>query len=306
MPGAASRRRGWTALSDRGYLPGVPLLRRGKVREVYDLGDRLLLVATDRISAFDVVLSTLIPDKGRILTSMSAFWFRQTEPVMPNHLISIDPTDFPPVCRGEALRGRAMLCRKAQRLDVECVVRGFIAGSAWTEYRDAGTIGGKPAPSGLRESMELPEPIFTPTTKAESGHDAPMTFEDVANLVGLELASRLRETSLAIYTRARDYARHRGIVVADTKFEFGLLDGRLILIDELLTPDSSRFWPLVGYEPGRGQPSFDKQYVRDFLEASGWNKQPPAPALPQDVVDVTASKYREAHRRLTGEDLPQL
>jgi phosphoribosylaminoimidazole-succinocarboxamide synthase len=273
-------------------------LRRGKVRDVYDLGDKVLLVASDRLSAFDVVLPTPIPDKGAVLTQLSAFWFGKTADLIENHMLSADPYPDDP-----ALRGRAMLCRKAERLDVECVARGYLAGSAWAEYRRAGTIGGQPAPAGLRESAELPEPLFTPTTKAETGHDLPMSYTEVEALVGRELAARLREVTLNVYAWARAFARERGIVIADTKLELGLVDGELIVIDELLTPDSSRFWPADQYRVGQSQASFDKQYLRDFLEASGWDKQPPAPELPPEVVARTAEKYREAYRRLVGADL---
>jgi len=273
-------------------------LRRGKVRDVYDLGDKVLLVASDRLSAFDVVLPTPIPDKGAVLTQLSAFWFGKTADLIENHMLSADPYPDDP-----ALRGRAMLCRKAERIDVECVARGYLAGSAWTEYRRAGTIGGQPAPAGLRESAELPEPLFTPTTKAETGHDLPMSYTEVEALVGRELAARLREVTLNVYAWARAFARERGIVIADTKLELGLVDGELIVIDELLTPDSSRFWPADQYRVGQSQASFDKQYLRDFLEASGWDKQPPAPELPPEVVARTAEKYREAYRRLVGADL---
>ena len=283
----------------------LPPLRRGKVRDVYDLGEHVLLVATDRISAFDVVLPTPIPGKGAVLTQMSAFWFGQTEHLVPNHLVAADVDAMPAALRrhADALRGRAMLGRKARRLDVECVARGYLAGSGWAEYRRAGTIGRQPAPAGLRESSELPEPLFTPTTKAESGHDQPMSFAEVEGLVGRDLAARLRDATLAVYGWARAFARERGIIIADTKLEFGLVGDELIVIDELLTPDSSRFWPADRYEVGRGQPSFDKQYVRDFLEASGWDKRPPAPELPSEVVQGTSEKYREAYRRLVGREL---
>jgi phosphoribosylaminoimidazole-succinocarboxamide synthase len=273
-------------------------LRRGKARDVYDLGDKVLLVATDRLSAFDVVLPTPIPDKGAVLTQLSAFWFDKTAGLIENHMISADPYPDDP-----ALRGRAMLCRKAQRLDVECVARGYLAGSAWVEYRRAGTIGGQPAPAGLQESAELPEPLFTPTTKAETGHDLPMSYADVEALVGRDLAARLREVTLNVYAWARAFARERGIVIADTKLELGLVDGELIVIDELLTPDSSRFWPADQYRVGQSQASFDKQYLRDYLEASGWDKELPAPELPPEVVARTAEKYREAYRRLVGAEL---
>jgi phosphoribosylaminoimidazole-succinocarboxamide synthase len=286
-------------LSERSAHDPMKLLGRGKVRDVYELdADRLVLVASDRISAFDVVLPTPIPDKGAVLTQLSAFWFGQTHHLIDNHVLSVDPSDFP-----AELRGRAMLCRRAERLEVECVARGYLAGSAWAEYRRAGTIGGRPAPAGLLESSELPEPLFTPTTKAESGHDQPMTYEEVEALLGQELAARVRDATLSIYGWARAFARERGIVIADTKLEFGLIDGKLILIDELLTPDSSRFWPADQYAPGGPQPSFDKQYVRDFLESTGWDKTPPGPELPPEVVAGTTDKYREAYRRLVGREL---
>lgn len=283
----------------------LPLLRRGKVRDVYDLGEHVLLVASDRISAFDVVLPTPIPGKGAVLTQMSAFWFGETRELIANHLVSADVDAFPPELRRDRdrLRGRAMRCRKARRIAVECVARGYLAGSAWAEYRRSGTIFGQPAPAGLREGEELAEPLFTPTTKADSGHDQPLTLAEVENLVGRELAVRVRDVTLRVYGWARAYARTRGIIIADTKLELGLVDDRLILIDELLTPDSSRFWPADRYRVGQGQPSFDKQYLRDFLERSGWDKQPPGPALPPEVVAGTSDKYREAYRRLVGRDL---
>jgi phosphoribosylaminoimidazole-succinocarboxamide synthase len=287
-------------------LPGLPLFRRGKVREVYDLGDRLLFVTSDRISAFDVVLPSGIPDKGTVLTQLSAFWFARTGHIVPNHFITADVAQFPPELRAHAdkLRGRAMLVQKAERIDFECVVRGYLAGSAWAEYQRDGTVCGAPLPPGLRESDELPQPIFTPATKAETGHDVNISVDELAAAVGADLARRLAETSIALYSFARAFARERGIIIADTKFEFGFRDGQLILIDEVLTPDSSRFWDAATYEPGRPQPSFDKQYVRDWLTASGWNREPPAPELPPDVVARTAEKYREAYRRITGQPLP--
>jgi phosphoribosylaminoimidazole-succinocarboxamide synthase len=265
----------------------MTLLRQGKVRDVYDLGeDRLLLLASDRISAFDVVLPSPIPGKGALLTRTSAFWFERTRHIAPNHLIEVD--------------GARMIGRKAQRIDVECLARGYLTGSGWAEYRRTGTVGGQAVPAGLTENAELPTPLFTTTTKAEAGHDMPMTFAEVEALVGADLAARLRDTTLAIYGWARDYAAGRGIIIADTKLEFGLVDGELIVIDELLTPDSSRFWPADQYRAGQAQPSFDKQYVRDWLEASGWDKQPPAPSLPHEVVSRTAEKYQEAYDRLTA------
>jgi phosphoribosylaminoimidazole-succinocarboxamide synthase len=284
-------------------LPDVPLLFRGKVRDVYDLGDRLLLVATDRISAFDVVLPTAIPEKGGLLTQTSAFWFARTTHVVPNHLISATLTDFPEVLRRHAdqLDQRAMIVRKAQRIDVECVVRGYITGSAWAEYRRSRTVAGQTLPSVLRESERFLEPIFTPATKADSGHDVNISVGQMSDIVGADLTRRLGEISLALYRFAAEHALKRGIIIADTKFEFGLLDGQIILIDEALTSDSSRFWPLDGYEAGRSQPSFDKQPVRDWLEASGWNKEPPGPELPPEVVRQTSERYRAAYERLTAE-----
>jgi len=286
-------------------LPGLPLYARGKVRDIYDLGDKLLFVTTDRISAFDVVLPNGIPYKGAVLTQLSAFWFRQTENIVPNHLITTDVREFPSALRpfSDQLRGRSMLVRKAQRIDVECVVRGYLSGSGWAEYRRQGTICGQRLPEGLMESEELPQPIFTPATKARTGHDENITLAAFEGLVGPKLAPQLIELSLAVYRYAAGLARKRGIIIADTKFEFGLLGDQVILIDELLTPDSSRFWQADGYRPGGPQPSFDKQFARDWLTQSGWNKEPPAPQLPDDVVAKTSEKYREAYRRLTGQEL---
>jgi phosphoribosylaminoimidazole-succinocarboxamide synthase len=289
-------------------LEGLTLSGRGKVRDIYDLGDHLLIVATDRISAFDCVLGSGIPDKGKVLTQISAFWFDLTKDVVANHLVSIDPATFPPAARAHAgvLAGRTMDVRKTQPVPIECVVRGYLAGSGWQEYRKTGRVCGIPLPAGLRESDRLPEPIFTPATKATSGHDENISIDQAAGVVGRELAEHLRDVSIAIYQRGAAHAEGRGIIVADTKFEFGLLDGdprRAILIDEVLTPDSSRFWPIASYEPGHGQPSFDKQYVRDYLEQIRWNKQPPVPSLPDDVVKRTREKYCEAFERLTGRHL---
>jgi len=287
-------------------LPAANLFHRGKVRDTYDLGDRLLMVATDRISAFDVVLPNGIPDKGRVLTQLSAFWFGLTSDVAPNHFLRlIDSTEAKdvPFAIPPELLGRSMLIRKAERLDVECVARGYLAGSGWVEYRATGKVCGIPLPSGLRESDELPEPIFTPSTKAETGHDINISFDQVVELVGERTASLVRDRTMAVYASARDYARRRGIIIADTKLEFGWLNDALIVIDELLTPDSSRFWPADGYQPGRSQPSFDKQPVRDWLESIGWNKQPPPPNLTPEVVASTAERYREAFRRLTGREI---
>jgi phosphoribosylaminoimidazole-succinocarboxamide synthase len=284
-------------------FPGLKLRGRGKVRDIYELGDRLLIVATDRLSAFDVVLPTPIPDKGRVLTQLSVFWFEKLADVVPHHVITA--TDFTGELApyAESLRGRAMLVRKTDPAPIECVVRGYIVGSGWKDYQKTGKICGIPLPAGLRESDRLPEPIFTPSTKATTGHDENISFDETVERVGRKLAERLRDTSLEIYKRAVEHAAARGIIIADTKFEFGLQGDQLIWIDEALTPDSSRFWPADQYEPGRSQPSFDKQYVRDYLEQIGWNKQPPAPALPPEVVKATTAKYREAYERITGHTL---
>jgi len=279
---------------------------QGKVRDIYDLGDRLLLVATDRISAFDVVMADPIPDKGRILTQIAAFWFRLLSDIIPHHLISLDVRDFPPPCQAyrEALAGRTMLVRKTRPLPVECIVRGYLAGSGWADYQKTGAVCGIAFPPGLKESDHLPEPIFTPSTKAELGtHDENITFEEAVARIGYDLAAQVREVSLALYRRACAHAEPRGIILADTKFEFGTANGDLLLIDEALTPDSSRFWPLDDYEPGRPQKSYDKQYLRDYLESLGWNKKPPPPPLPPEVVANTRAKYLEALKSLTGEVL---
>ena len=279
---------------------------RGKVRDTYDLGDRLLIVATDRISAFDAVLPSGIPDKGKVLSQMSAWWFDHTREVVPNHFIRLadgTPADNLSFALPPELLGRSSIVKKADRVDVECIVRGYIAGSAWSEYKQWGTINGVRMEKGMVESQQLPEPMFTPTTKAEEGHDEPMTFSDLVQEVGPDAAQVLRLRSLALYNFAAAYARERGIIIADTKFEFGWYGGELIVIDEILTPDSSRFWDVDEYKPGQSQPSFDKQYVRDWLSASGWNKEPPAPELPPDVVQGTAERYKEAYRRLTGQEV---
>jgi phosphoribosylaminoimidazole-succinocarboxamide synthase len=285
-------------------FPGVKLLARGKVRDIYEFGDRLLLVATDRISAFDVILPTPIPDKGRVLTQLSLFWFDRLSEVVPNHVIS--GTEFPKELDPyrDQVRGRSMLVRRTEAIPFECVVRGYLAGSGWKEYKKSSSVCGIPLPPGLVESARLPEPIFTPATKAESGHDENISFQEMAGRLGRERAEQLREISLELYRRAAAYAEERGILIADTKFEFGLLDGEVIWIDEALTPDSSRFWPAGEYAPGGSQPSFDKQFVRDYLERIRWPKQPPAPELPDDVVAATTAKYRDAYRRLTGSELP--
>jgi phosphoribosylaminoimidazole-succinocarboxamide synthase len=286
-------------------LPGVRKLKSGKVREVFDLGDRLLFVATDRISAFDVIMPNGIPRKGEVLTQISYFWFAQTEAFQPNHLLSRADDPLPPSLQPYAaqLARRAMIVKKAQPLAIECVVRGYLAGSGWKEYREHQTVCGIKLPPGLLESSELPAPIFTPATKAETGHDENIPFDRAAEIVGTDIAERVRAASLKLYRFASDYARRRGIIIADTKFEFGLRDGILILIDEALTPDSSRFWPADQYQPGKAQPSFDKQFIRDYLETLDWNKTPPAPALPPEVVSRTQAKYMDAYERLTGKKL---
>jgi len=282
---------------------GLKLRARGKVRDIYDLGDRLLLVASDRLSAFDVVMPTPIPDKGRVLTQLSRFWFEKLSGVVRNHVISTTQFDGAMAPYAADLAGRGMVCLKADPLPVECVVRGYLAGSGLKEYNQNGTVCGIKLPPGLVESSKLPEPIFTPATKETSGHDINISYEQMAQITGADLAKRLRDVSIDIYRRAAEFAAGRGIIIADTKFEFGMDKGELVWIDEALTPDSSRFWPADGFQAGRSQPSFDKQYVRDYLERLGWNKQPPGPALPADVVAGTTAKYREAYRRLVGHDL---
>ncbi|MCX8116536.1 MAG: phosphoribosylaminoimidazolesuccinocarboxamide synthase [Desulfobacterota bacterium] len=284
-------------------LPSLPLVGRGKVRDLYDLGECLLIVATDRISAFDVVMPNPIPDKGKVLTQLSAFWFELTRDIVPNHLLSTRVEEFPETCRPyqELLRGRSMLVKKADPLPVECVVRGYLTGSGWEEYRRTGKVCDLSLPEGLVESARLETPIFTPATKAERGlHDENIPFERVETIVGKQWARQLRSLSIAIYEKARDFAERRGILIADTKMEFGVLEGKLLLIDELLTPDSSRFWPKEAYQPGGPQKSFDKQYLRDYLLSIRWNKTPPAPELPEEVIQKTREKYLEAYQRLTG------
>jgi len=290
----------------------LPRFICGKVRDSYELGERLLIIATDRISAFDVVVPNGIPDKGRVLNQLSAFWFEKTESIIPNHLIEVvddvrcldsylsveSRFRYP-----EELAGRSMIVKKVERVPVECVVRGFLSGSAWAEYQQSGTISGLPMPRGLVESQELPRPLFTPTTKADSGHDEPMNTDELKKTLGANLAEEIRGISLAVYSYAREYARTKGIIIADTKMEFGLDNGQLILIDELLTPDSSRFWDTDHYIVGQSQPSYDKQPVRDWLAQSGWNKEPPAPPLPPEVVKATSLRYQTAYERLTGEKL---
>jgi phosphoribosylaminoimidazole-succinocarboxamide synthase len=291
-------------------LPGLPKIRSGKVREVFDLGDRFLMVASDRISAFDVIMPNGIPRKGEVLTQISHFWFEKFSALVPNHLLAkaAEPLNVPalaglPAAQLADLQRRSMLVKKAKPLAIECIVRGYLAGSGWKEYQKTQTVCGIKLPAGLKESSELPEPVFTPSTKAEAGHDENISLAEAQKIVGKELANQASELSLKIYKAARDYARQRGIIIADTKFEFGLFDGKLILIDEVLTPDSSRFWPADRYVPGRGQPSFDKQFVRDYLETLDWDKTPPGPQLPADVVANTTAKYLEAYERLTGKKL---
>ncbi len=286
-------------------IPGLPL-RRGKVRDIYELTERtgqplLLIVASDRISAFDVVLPTGIPAKGRVLTGLSLFWFDHLGDLADTHFVTADLSDLGlSEAEAEQLAGRSMVVRTAQVLPVECVVRGYLAGSGWREYQASGAVCGIELPTGLRESDQLPEPIFTPTTKAESGHDQVLTFDQVVEMVDRDRAEEIRDRSIALYTKAAEYARSRGIVIADTKFEWGLLDGDLILVDEVLTPDSSRFWPAHRYQPGRSQPSFDKQFVRDYLDTLGWDRTPPGPELPAEVVAKTTEKYISAYEQITG------
>jgi phosphoribosylaminoimidazole-succinocarboxamide synthase len=281
-------------------FPGLKVRGRGKVRDLYELDDKLLIVATDRLSAFDVILPTPIPDKGRVLTQLSLFWFQKLADIVANHVVSA--IDFPRALApfADTLRDRAMLVRRTDPVPVECVIRGYLSGSGWKDYQQTGAVCGIVLPSGLRESEQLPEPIFTPATKATSGHDENITFDEMARRIGQPLAEKLRALSLDIYRRAAAYAIGRGIIIADTKLEFGLSGSEIIWIDEALTPDSSRFWPADRYVPGQAQPSFDKQYVRDYLNRIGWNKQPPAPELPPDVVAATQRKYCEAYERLTG------
>ena len=283
-------------------LTGVELFSRGKVRDVYRLAERLLIVATDRISAFDCILPTGIPEKGRVLTQISVFWFDFLQNVTPTHFISANMEDFPQELLRfrEQIEGRSMLVKRADMIPIECVARGYLAGSGWKEYRETGKICGISLPAGLRESEALPEPIFTPATKAQTGHDENISFSTVAGMIGEPLAKQLQDTTLEIYKRAAEYAKTRGILIADTKFEFGFVDGELILGDEVLTPDSSRFWPVATYEPGKPQDSYDKQYVRDYLESIHWPKRPPAPELPPYVAEKTSEKYKEAYRLLTG------
>ncbi len=287
-------------------LPDIPLVGRGKVRDIYDLGEHLLIVATDRLSAFDVILPDPIPDKGRVLTQISVYWFDKMKDLTPNHLVAWEVSDFPAKLKpyADQLEGRSMLVKKCEPLAIEAIVRGFIVGSGWKDYQKTGQVCGHPLPQGLKEADRLEQPLFTPSTKAELGeHDENISLERAREIVGAELADEVARRSLAIYQRAREMAKEAGIIIADTKFEFGVKDGELILIDEVLTPDSSRFWPADDYEPGRPQKSFDKQYVRDYLESIGFNKKPPAPKLPPEVIEGTRQRYLEALRRLTGKGL---
>ena len=287
-------------------LPGAVSRRQGKVRDVYDYGTGMLLIATDRISAFDVIMANGIPGKGKVLTQLSVFWFELTRDIIGNHLLSDRVADFPPAvqAQGEMLADRSMWCRKAEVVPIECVVRGYLAGSGWKSYQQTGEVCGHKLPPGLVQSQKLPEPLFTPTTKEESGHDMPVDMQGVRDRVGSELAEKLQDVTLQIYNFAADYAAERGFLLCDTKFEFGIADGELILVDELLTPDSSRYWDASKYEPGRSQEAFDKQYVRDYLETLDWNKEPPGPELPGQVVGETRRIYQEAYRRITGLEPP--
>jgi phosphoribosylaminoimidazole-succinocarboxamide synthase len=281
---------------------GLPHLYSGKVRELYEVAhDRLLMVASDRVSVFDVVLPDEIPDKGRVLTGLSQFWFDQTAGIVPNHVISCDPTDFPETAG--AVGGRAMLVRATRPIRLECVVRGYLFGSAWKEYNERGTVGGVAVPNGLQQAERLPAPLFTPTTKAESGHDLPLTASEAADLVGADVYERVRDLSVRIYELGAVRAHESGLVLADTKFEFGELDDEILVIDEMMTPDSSRYWPLDAYRVGTSPPSFDKQYVRDFMDGTGWNHEPPAPNMPPEVIEATSALYREAYELLTGSSL---
>ncbi len=286
-------------------LEGFKIFKKGKVRDIFDLGENLLIVATDRISAFDVVMPNGIPDKGKILTALSVFWFKFTQDIIENHLLSADIEEiislYPALSSyREVLQGRTMLVKKSQPIPIECVVRGYLAGSGWREYREKGSISGIKLPPGLRESDKLPSPIFTPATKAHTGHDENITEKEAEKIAGKEVFSLIKEKSLALYEKAKEYAEERGIIIADTKFEFGIINGKVILIDEILTPDSSRFWPMDEYQPGKGQRSFDKQFVRDYLDSLDWDKTPPAPQLPPEIVKKTRLKYLEALKRLTG------
>jgi phosphoribosylaminoimidazole-succinocarboxamide synthase len=286
-------------------LPGFARVGRGKVRDIYAVGDDLLIIATDRISAFDFILASGIRDKGRVLNQMTLFWLDQLSSLTPNPLITADVSAYPQALRKHAdqLEGRSMLVRRAKMIEIECVARGYLAGSGWKEYQQRGSVCGIPLPAGLKESDRLPEPIFTPAMKAQSGHDENITFDTMVGLAGTQVSEKLSNLTLAIYQAASEYALERGIIIADTKFEFGLVGDQLVLADEVLTPDSSRFWPAETYAPGNSQPSYDKQFVRDYLESAQWSKQPPAPALPDDVAERTSEKYKQAYRALTGRTL---
>ena len=292
-------------IKDTDFITEVPVFIKGKVRNVYDLGDSLLMVVTDRISAFDVVFDELIPDKGKVLSSISAFWFDFTKDVIPNHVISTDPKDYPMGLDkyADELRGRSMLVKKVQMLPAECIVRGYLEGSALKEYKANGTVGGIKMPEGMVQGDKLPEPLFTPSTKAEEGHDINITYEQLVELLGEEDAKALKDATLALYKKVSEYALTKGLILADTKFEFGKIDGKLVVADEMFTPDSSRFWDAADYEPGRAQKSFDKQYLREWLETLDWGKTYPAPTLPDEVIAKTAEKYRECYSKLTGKEL---
>jgi phosphoribosylaminoimidazole-succinocarboxamide synthase len=286
-------------------LAGIKLLGRGKVRDIYDVGDHLLIIATDRLSAFDVVLPTPIPNKGKVLTQMSSFWFDHFKDLVPHHVVATEVSEYPKQLHAfrDQLEGRSMLVKKAKVFPIECVARGFLTGSGLKDYNKTGKVCGIPLPAGLRDSDRLPNPIFTPSTKAETGHDENISEEQAAKVIGEQNIQKLKDLTLSVYGRAVEYALKRGIIICDTKFEFGTIDGKISIVDEMLTPDSSRFWPADHYSPGKPQPSFDKQFVRDYLERIKWNKQPPAPALPDDIVQATSAKYLEALRILTGRDL---
>lgn len=289
---------------DTDYID-LPIFIKGKVRNVYDLGDSLLMVVTDRISAFDVVFEECIPDKGKVLSSISAFWFDFTKDIIPNHVISTNPKDYPMGLDryAEQLKGRSMWVKKVDMLPAECIVRGYLEGSALKEYKATGTISGVKMPAGLRQGDKLPEPMFTPSTKADEGHDMNISFEELVKLLGEEDANALRDNTIALYNKVSEYALTRGLILADTKFEFGKIDGKLVIADEMFTPDSSRFWDLSDYEPGRAQKSFDKQYLREWLETLDWDKTYPAPKLPDEIIEKTAEKYRECYSKLTGKDI---